>query len=78
MPLHCVHTQKTLCEWLEFRETSLEQNVYSFVTLVRVWPRGQASLGSPEPPLPSDGHARPSSIEDHLNRDREYFKDRIL
>ena len=48
------------------------------VEVVFVWPRVQASLGSPQPPLPWDGHARPSSIEDHLDRDREYFKDRIL
>ena len=43
----------------------------------RVWPRGQPSLGSPEPPLPWDGHARPSSTEDHPDRE-EYFKDHIL
>ena len=28
------------------------------------WSPGQASLGFPEPPLPWEGHARPSSIED--------------
>ena len=43
-----------------------------------VSPRGQASLGSPEPQLPLEGHARPSSIEDHLDQDYECLKDRIF
>jgi len=30
-----------------------------------VWPRGQLSLGSSEPPQPWEGHARPSSMKDH-------------
>ena len=42
--------------------------------VVAAWPRRQASLGSPEPPLPWEGHARPSSNEDHPEQDNECLR----
>ena len=43
-----------------------------------VWPRSQASLGSPALPLPWEGHERPSIIEEHLDQDHEYLRSEFL